>query len=273
IQSIHLLGGEPFVRKDIIKIIKKITDSGIFCYISTNGTLIDQKIAEDLSLIENLSIDISLDGVCPNAHDTFRGVAGTFNKVINALEFLNENNVNINVTSVLGTHNISDIKELVELAVKNNAKRIQFLTFSTTGRGGQIDKELGFKVDDIPEIKKKCIELILSYLDKIYIDVPFMGLSPLSFRLYEILNFQGFNNYYDLLLGCNAGLTKMVIDASGKVMLCPQVRKGFGNLRNIEFIKAWQIINRYAKNNLLCSNKDCKYLPFCGGKCRIPNIE
>ncbi len=271
IQSIHLLGGEPFMKEKILRIIERIVNSGMYCHISTNGTLITKNIAEKLGSFENLTVDVSLDGVCPNAHDSFRGVPGTFNKVMNSLRLLSESNININVTSVLGRHNISEVEELIQIAVENNAKRIQFLTFSTTGRGGQVQQELGFKSKSIPEIRKRLIDLILTNLDKIYIDAPFLGLSPLIFRLFEILNYPSFGNYYELLLGCNAGLTKMSISPTGSVMLCPQVRRTFGNLRKIDFLKVWRIINKYAKNNLRCSDTECEFLEYCGGKCRISN--
>jgi len=270
VQSIHLLGGEPFMRDDLIQIIKTMTDLGIACHISTNGTLIDEKMGKKLSTFENITIDLSLDGICPNAHDSFRGVPGTFKKVKNALKILTHHNVDLNLTSVLGTQNISDVNELITIAIEYNATRIQLLTFSKTGRGGQINKKWGFNLDEIPKIRKQLINLIIEYIDKIYIDVPFMGLSPLSFRLFEILNYPGFENYYDFLFGCNAGLTKMTVDSSGTLMLCPQVRKRFGNLRKMDFIRAWELINRYAKKNLYCSQQNCSFLEFCGGKCRIP---
>lgn len=98
-----------------------------------------------------------------------------------------------------------------------------------------------------------------------------MGLNPVSFRLFEIFKYPGFEIYYDLLLGCNAGLTKMTVDSSGRLMLLPKVRKGFGNLRKIDFIRAWELINRHAKKNLNYSKQECSFLEFCGGKCRIPH--
>jgi radical SAM protein with 4Fe4S-binding SPASM domain len=269
IQSIHLLGGEPFMRKDILGIIEKITQKDIFCYISTNGTLIDVDIAKKLSNYEKLAIDVSLDGTCSKTHDSFRGVEGTYDKVLKTLKLMKKNEILMNVTCVLGRHNISEIDELIDVAIHNNAKRIQFLTLSSTGRGAIASKKLGFQDRKKSIIREELVKYILNYLDKIYIDAPFLGLSPYTFRLLEILNFQGFDQYYDMLLGCNAGLTKMGITHTGKIILCPQVRKGFGNIEKLGFLEGWKSLNRYAKQNLICKVENCEYKKFCGGKCRI----
>lgn len=269
IQNIHLLGGEPFMREDITEIIEKITQNNIFCYISTNGTLLKKEIAKELSKYEKLAFDVSLDGTCSKTHDSFRGVKGTYDKVLNTMKLLKKNKILMNVTSVLGQHNISEIENLIELAIQNNARRIQFLSLSSTGRAAIINKKLGFHKKQESVIRKKIIESILNYLDKIYLDAPFLGLSPLTFRLLEILNFRGFDQYYDMLLGCDAGLTKMGITPTGRIILCPQVRKGFGNIRKLGYLDGWKNLNRYAKQNLICRAENCEYKRFCGGKCRI----
>ena len=83
-----MTGGEPLVRKaDIIKLCEKHNDCAFHCY--TNGTLVDQKLCDDMKRVGNLSLSISLEGF-EDANDFRRG-SGVYGKVIRAMDLLHEN--------------------------------------------------------------------------------------------------------------------------------------------------------------------------------------
>ncbi len=268
-RGIHFLGGEPFIRPDILHILKKSSELGLFSHVSTNGTLITQELANKLASLKRTTIDVSLDGVCPKSHDSFRGVKGTFDRVLHSLDLLREAGVTINVTTVLGKHNFTELEKLVETAVDFGAKRIQFLTFSPVGRGSEAQKKYGFNEKQLKIVRKKIFDTIFEYWDIIYIDAPMIGCNPLALRTYEVLNFPGFELYYDLLVGCNAGISKATIDFTGNVFPCPQVRKSFGNIRNENFLTIWNNLHSFCLKNKVCSTKNCPLERYCGGKCRI----
>ena len=83
-----MTGGEPLVRKaDIIRLCVKHNDCAFHCY--TNGTLVDEKLCEDMKRVGNLSLSISLEGF-EDANDFRRG-EGVYNKVLHAMDLLHEN--------------------------------------------------------------------------------------------------------------------------------------------------------------------------------------
>ncbi len=83
-----MTGGEPLVRKaDIIKLCEKHNDCAFHCY--TNGTLVDQKLCDDMKRVGNLSLSISLEGF-EDANDFRRG-DGVYKKVLDAMDLLHEN--------------------------------------------------------------------------------------------------------------------------------------------------------------------------------------
>ncbi len=83
-----MTGGEPLVRKaDIIKLCEKHNDCAFHCY--TNGTLVDQKLCDDMKRVGNLSFSISLEGF-EDANDFRRG-DGVYKKVLDAMDLLHEN--------------------------------------------------------------------------------------------------------------------------------------------------------------------------------------
>ncbi|MHA1276093.1 MAG: radical SAM/SPASM domain-containing protein [Candidatus Helarchaeota archaeon] len=273
VRGIHFLGGEPFTRPDILELIRKTANRGMFSHISTNGTLISSQIAQELASLDRITVDVSLDGVCPKAHDSFRGVKGTFEKVIQALETLMEANIVLNVTSVLGKHNFGKIEDIMDIAVRYGAKRIQFLTFSPTGRGTTALEKYGFKKKHLKVVRKKILDLIFKYWGKIYIDAPLIGFNLLALRTYEVLQFKGFEPHYDLIVGCNAGITKVAIDYLGNVMPCPQYRTPIGNIRAGGLLSSWQKLHTSFSEKKICPNGDCLLWQFCGGQCRLETKE
>ena len=83
-----MTGGEPLVRKaDVIRLCEKHNDCAFHCY--TNGTLVDQKLCDDMKRVGNLSLSISLEGF-EDANDFRRG-SRVYEKVIRAMDLLHEN--------------------------------------------------------------------------------------------------------------------------------------------------------------------------------------
>jgi MoaA/NifB/PqqE/SkfB family radical SAM enzyme len=80
-------GGEPLVRKaDVIRLCEKHPDCMFLAF--TNGTLIDEKFADDMLRVKNFIPAISIEGF---EEDTdFRRGKGTYKKVVKAMRILKE---------------------------------------------------------------------------------------------------------------------------------------------------------------------------------------
>ncbi len=82
-------GGEPFAYRPLLDLVEKHQDMVFMAY--TNGTLIDEKIADRLADLASFSPAFSLEGWREQT-DARRG-NGTFDKVINAMDLLRERGV------------------------------------------------------------------------------------------------------------------------------------------------------------------------------------
>ncbi len=83
-------GGEPLVRKaDLLKICEENPDCLFFTF--TNGTLCDDKFADDLKRVGNMILIVSIEG-SEETTDARRG-AGTYKKVIDAMARLKQRGV------------------------------------------------------------------------------------------------------------------------------------------------------------------------------------
>ncbi len=78
-------GGEPLIRPDILELIQVAVRLGRRAVVSTNGTLITERMAAKLQEIGLSYVGISLDGL-EKVHDAFRGFEGTFQRVMTAIK-------------------------------------------------------------------------------------------------------------------------------------------------------------------------------------------
>jgi MoaA/NifB/PqqE/SkfB family radical SAM enzyme len=92
--QVSLTGGEVFVRRDILEVLDLFRQKGYACgYLTTNGTLIDERRAEALAGLARAGflrhISVSIDGP-KDLHDAARGIAGTFERTAAGLQRLQQ---------------------------------------------------------------------------------------------------------------------------------------------------------------------------------------
>ena len=99
-------GGEPLVRKaDVIKLCEKHDDCVFLTF--TNGTLIDEKFADDMLRVGNFIPAISLEG---DEHDTdSRRGGGVYQKARHAMELLRERRLPYGISSCYTSVNYKSI--------------------------------------------------------------------------------------------------------------------------------------------------------------------
>ena len=90
VMDVLMSGGEPLIRKnDIIKLCEKHKrlNFGMF----TNGTLIDEALADEMVRLGNLNAFVSIEGF--KEETDFRRGEGTYDKVISAMEILKSRDI------------------------------------------------------------------------------------------------------------------------------------------------------------------------------------
>ncbi len=131
-------GGEPLVRKaDIIRLCEAHPDSQFMAF--TNGTLIDDKFAEDMLRVKNFVPAISVEGF-GEATDSRRG-NGTYDKVVKAMEILKAHKLPFGVSCCYTHQNYKVIgsEEYFDWMVKMGAKFAWFFTYMPVGVGAPTD--------------------------------------------------------------------------------------------------------------------------------------
>jgi len=110
--EINLIGGEPFLHKDLFEIIKHCEKHELAISVVTNGTLLGQEVIEKLASIRRFVLIVSLDGL-KSTHDYIRG-EGVFQRVDSALKGLLEKDVAVEVIDTLNSVNLSEYREVIK---------------------------------------------------------------------------------------------------------------------------------------------------------------
>jgi len=105
IYFIVLSGGEPTIYPHLFNILKKHSDVGFMMY--TNGTLIDDVMADRMLEVGNISPAISLEGF-KDSTDARRG-AGTYDKIMDAMDRLHKRGIAFGISLTVTRQNAEEL--------------------------------------------------------------------------------------------------------------------------------------------------------------------
>jgi radical SAM protein with 4Fe4S-binding SPASM domain len=111
-----LSGGEPLWRRDVFDIARQGVAKGLRVALATNGTLVDEAMAERIKDSGILRVSISLDGATRGLHDSFRGHDGAFEAAVRGIRCLQEVGVSTQINTTVSKHNVDQLPEMIDLA-------------------------------------------------------------------------------------------------------------------------------------------------------------
>lgn len=135
VNAIWLSGGEPLLRKDIVDICKKISEYNIKPSISTNGILLTDKLIKDLYNAGVTYIHLSIDGGTAKTHEDLRGVKGSFNLLMKAMDKLKDSDIKAGASFMVTEDSINEMEQVIQIAVEKNLSVISFYLVAELGRG------------------------------------------------------------------------------------------------------------------------------------------
>ncbi|MCX7050051.1 MAG: radical SAM protein [Candidatus Sumerlaeota bacterium] len=117
---VSLAGGEPLMREDLYDIIRILNAANHFPILITNGWFVDEALAKDILRAGLQEISVSVDYADPKKHDEQRGMEGSWERAMRALELLHKHRPDrrnrVHLISVLMDDNLEDVEPLIRLA-------------------------------------------------------------------------------------------------------------------------------------------------------------
>jgi 12,18-didecarboxysiroheme deacetylase len=275
-------GGEPLIRPDILKLIQHATVSGMRAVLSTNGTLIDESMATKLKDIGLSYVGISLDGL-QKVHDSFRGVDGTFERVLRAINNCKAAGLKVGLRFTINKRNFQEIDGIFDLVDERQIHRICFYHLVYAGRGADLMNE-----DLDHEQTRKVVDLIIDRTMALH------G-KGMAVEVLTVDNHADGPYIYLRLLKENPDRARQVLEllqmnegnSSGRGIGCVSWdgtvhadqfwrHHSFGNIRNSPFSKIWTNPNdellqklKQKKNFVRGRCASCNWLDICGGNFRV----
>ncbi|OPY23655.1 MAG: pyrroloquinoline quinone biosynthesis protein PqqE [Methanobacterium sp. PtaU1.Bin097] len=287
VTSIAFSGGEPSIHPHILDFIDKTNELGMFAAMATNGyTLSKEGVCE--KFVENglQFVQISVDGLQAETHDSFRGINGAWDKAIHAVEnCVNYNDLFVEVATTVTEHNIQEIPEMIDFIRDKGVDWFMIYNFIPTGNGENIAS-----MDISPKKRLKLLET--AYDENAEGEMQVLSTAPQYAMVAESLVSDGnqvipthfYNPEYDGFLikqladfigGCGAGRFYMSVEPNGDLYPCVffphDSALKLGNLMEDDFEEVWkdnQLLSKLRNKEILKGHcGDCESHNICGG-CR-----
>lgn len=258
---IYFLGGEPLMRKDIFELAEYARECGIATMMSTNGWFVTSEVASRLEKVGFMHLRVSLDGATAKTHDSIRGVKGSFNRAIRAIQLLKETSIpRIGISPTVLSENVDEMSALIKLGLELKVDEIQLVQLCARGRGAQAQPA---SIDQLIKLR----DVFTEYKSKLAGVLNLTATEGIS--LEESLDTKNNSSLPDFW-GCPAGRTCLSIEAEGTIQPCILYKTSAGNVREKSIGEIWKespLFKKMRTPNEECL--DCRYVRVCSGECPI----
>jgi len=131
-------GGEPLMRPDIFELMAEARQRGLPFALSTNGTLLDEAMADRVAAAAPHRVSISLDGADAATHDSFRQQDGAFRASLDGMRRLRARGVDVQVNTSVTTHNHAVLPQVYDLVKAEGCAAWHLFMLVPVGCGLQI---------------------------------------------------------------------------------------------------------------------------------------
>lgn len=133
-------GGDPLERPDVLDIAEYAIKKGVRVSMTPsatpNVTKEVMKKAKDIGLARWA---FSIDGHCAEVHDHFRGTSGSFDLTMQAINYLHELDMPLQINTVISKYNYDYLDEMAEMVEKLGVVLWSVFFLVPTGRGKESD--------------------------------------------------------------------------------------------------------------------------------------
>jgi radical SAM protein with 4Fe4S-binding SPASM domain len=265
-----LTGGEPLLRRDILDIVRRAAERGLWVVVGTNGVCITENVARRLAEAGARGLSLSLDALDPDRHDRFRMVRGAWRNTVEGAEILNRTGLPFIVQTTAGLHNLGELDAIADFAHDRLAAKVWNLYFLVPTGRGQF-------VSDISAAQYDGVLAALYRIQQKYKGRMLVNAKCAPHYIKTVLENGGGESdpkvrvYSGGAGGCPAGTHYMGIRPNGDVTPCPYLPMFAGNLRRATLADLWTSSELFTgirrRSSLAGRCGACELNGHCGG-CR-----
>jgi heme b synthase len=271
-----LSGGEPLIRPDIFEIAEYAVAKGLRVALATNGTLIDEPMAQRIVDAGIRRVAVSLDGATAETHDTFRALPGSFAQALDGIRHLRALGMSVQVNTTVARHNIDELPQILDLALSLEADALHIFLLVPVGCGVEIADEQMISPHQYEEVlnwfydrdQERLLELKATCAPH-YLRI--VRQRTATQKREQDAGPATSSDLYAMTKGCLAGTGVCFVSHKGEVFPCGYLPLPAGNIREQPLQQIWQdapIFKELRDPELLegkCGR--CQFKRICGG-CR-----
>jgi radical SAM protein with 4Fe4S-binding SPASM domain len=221
VHTLVLSGGEPFLRPDLVEVIRLFVERGVRVIPITKSRITGDRM-KALAATGLESLHVSLDSHRSEVVDLLTGIPGSFDQMIDTVTAAAEHGLPVVLRSTLTSHNVRDLQGLVELARRLGVREILADTYGASC--GRHDESLRVSPEDFAGLRTAVGEI----RDR----VPDVRLQLKIETIPEPRTGRG----------CVEGLRGLTFLPDGRATKCEHWRGGdliYGDLRRESILEVW----------------------------------
>jgi radical SAM protein with 4Fe4S-binding SPASM domain len=269
--EVSLIGGEAYLRDDVLMVIRRIRERGMKASMVTGGLTLTQRRAQALVEAGIEMVSVSIDGL-EATHDRLRGTPGGWQRAFDALGHVRRAGARIGANTQINRSTQGELVALGERLFHAGVRDWQM--FLTIAHGNAADHpEMLLQPYMLVEVYQE-LERVLDLCDARGLrfwpgnNLGYFG--PLEARLRRHLNADA------CYQGCQAGRTGLGIESDGSLKSCPSLggpANTGGSLREHSVATLWdqapqiRALSRRTVDDLWGYCRDCYYAETCMAGC------
>ena len=255
---VAIVGGEPFLRPDLVPVLAELLRGRVSVSISTNGLHVPDDQLRALATMNLSRLCVSLHAADKVTHNSIMR-EDAFDSAVNLLQRARAMGVRTGITTCLMSINYAQVKSIIKLAEELGCTFHSTSLYVATGRG-PIDLDLS--VD-------KYREFFEFWRDERRRLAGRVELATHHETLYCLVDPDYGKNPF--VIGCTAGWSTMRLTETGDVTPCNLMPLVAGNIRTQSMAEIWRsspvMLGLRDRERLKGRCGRCEYRHVCGG-CR-----
>ena len=270
---INFAGGEPFLRKDLLDIIKFGSNLGFYTTVATNGWLINSEKKARAIVESGLGgIIFSIDGATAETHDKMRRHPGSFKRAVQAIKFLGKyrdllqsnrsfnDRLCISIQTVLCELNYHEAIDMINWVDSSDIRSVHF---NAVSEPNNTRHDPYWYKNEFSYLWPKNIGKFTSVIDEIYKRK--LSGSKIAETKAQILAYKNYFKYPDKFVkngSCNFDKS-LTLSSTGDMFLCFNY-KSIGNIRDIRLTDAWKSYSaEMVRKDIRKCERNCHFLINC----------
>ncbi len=131
--QLHLSGGEPAARRDLVALVQAARDAGLYTNLITSAIGLTERRLAELDAAGLDHVQLSLQGTDVGMADRVGGYLGGFKRKMQTVEWINRIGFSLTLNFVLHRHNAHQLPRALEMALEMGARRIEVATVQFHG--------------------------------------------------------------------------------------------------------------------------------------------